>query len=366
MKQALLVLPRLESGGAEGVVATTARALLLRKGWKVTIASVAKAKSGGPEVGTSEVISLGGDGRLGSEWRLARFLFGRSFDFVFSSHIRINAALCLLRRLGVLRTKRLVVRESTVVADRYRSARLAAYRLLYRCYGSEDLVVAQTAYMAERLGEILPAPSRSHVRVHPNPIDVDVITRLRKAPLCESIFERLQSRPHIVWCGRLVPIKRPSQAVRTLEALRRVHGINAGLVLVGDGPLADDVRSLVNSLQLQDHVIQTGHLANPYPVLAACRVGLLTSEREGFPNVLLEMLACGVRHIVSTPCAGDLNTLSGVTVTLGEDEALAAAVAKCLSARNAEHECTGVDNGLTSRAPDRFLASVLGAQDSCQ
>ena len=53
--------------------------------------------------------------------------------------------------------------------------------------------------------------------------------------------------------------------------------------------------------------------------MAACQYGLVTSSQEGFPNVVLDMMACGLRTIVMTPCAGDLDQLHGVTITRTHD-----------------------------------------------
>jgi hypothetical protein len=96
--------------------------------------------------------------------------------------------------------------------------------------------------------------------------------------------------------------------------------------------------------------------------MAAAHLGLLTSVREGFANVLLEMMGAGVRHIVTTPCAGDLDTLNGVDVV--EDhaaEAIGAALAQAASA--------GLDHSalygpvLARRSPERFVGLMLGTVD---
>jgi hypothetical protein len=49
--------------------------------------------------------------------------------------------------------------------------------------------------------------------------------------------------------------------------------------------------------------------------MSRCQYGLITSDNEGFPNVVLEMMASRMKKIVMTPCAGDIDELTGVTVT---------------------------------------------------
>ena len=49
---------------------------------------------------------------------LLRILSRHRYDFVFSSHTHLNAFCSLLRWLGMLRTRRLVTRESTLIFER--------------------------------------------------------------------------------------------------------------------------------------------------------------------------------------------------------------------------------------------------------
>jgi len=106
-----------------------------------------------------------------------------------------------------------------------------------------------------------------------------------------------------------------------------------------------------------------GRQANPYAIMRQCQYGLMTSAREGFPNVVLEMMACGVKKIVMTPCAGDLDDLQGVTVT--EDFAagsLCEALAKSIRAGD---DFSAVYRKLVEqRTPDAYLDAILG-RDAC-
>ena len=90
--------------------------------------------------------------------------------------------------------------------------------------------------------------------------------------------------------GNLVPEKGQSLAI---EALAHVPELR--LVIVGDGPLRGDLSVLARRLGVGDRVIFVP--AMPQHALrhlyASADVLLLTSTREGWPNVVLEAMACG-------------------------------------------------------------------------
>lgn len=344
------------------MMATAATDLAGRGDWKITMMSLSRRldTSFMDELGQGIQVRYGsGRGQFPSEWPALRRLPTEEFDLVFASHFRVNAALSAARRVGLLKTKRLVTRESTVLTDRARGARLLAYKLLYRAYGAQDEIWAQTSYMADRVKEVLPTSAASKVRVVPNPVDVMGVRARAMQALPQEWAERLQQRSYIAWCGRLIDIKNPVLAVDTLAALHQMGKSDTGLLFIGSGPLEAEVREAAARRGLQDAVAFAGQQANPFPLMRMCRAGLLTSRREGFPNVLLEMMSIDIPSIITTDCAGDLGSLSGVDVVAAQEPGdLAAALALRLS-KPAFQE-SSYSRVLRTRNPASFVERLLG------
>ena len=107
--------------------------------------------------------------------------------------------------------------------------------------------------------------------------------------------------------GRLVPIKCLHHFLRALARARRSGGRLRGLI-VGDGPERARLEALAGTLGLlPDGVRFLGACANVPRVLASADMVVLTSQQEGFPNVLLEAMAARLPAI-TTP-VGDAATL---------------------------------------------------------
>ena len=86
----------------------------------------------------------------------------------------------------------------------------------------------------------------------------------------------------------------------------------------------------MDCLGLDGEVFLPGFVENPYVWLARASIFALSSMWEGFPNVLLEALACGL-PVVSTDCpSGPSDILTGNRfgrlVPVGDSEALAHAL----------------------------------------
>ena len=128
--------------------------------------------------------------------------------------------------------------------------------------------------------------------------------------------------------GRLTSIKRPDRFVdmaRIVSADR--HDIE--FLIVGDGPLGDEVRSAVASLPTVHCVGWRREIA---PVLVALDVLVLCSDNEGIPLTLIEAAQCGVA-VVTTDVGSVRDVVEdGQTglVTETTPEALAAAVTRLL------------------------------------
>ncbi len=84
---------------------------------------------------------------------LLRIFSRHRYDFVFSSHTHLNAFCSLLRWIGMLRTRRLVTRESTLIFERDFGGMGVLIRALYRFYGTQDMIVCQTERMRQSLSK---------------------------------------------------------------------------------------------------------------------------------------------------------------------------------------------------------------------
>jgi glycosyltransferase involved in cell wall biosynthesis len=108
--------------------------------------------------------------------------------------------------------------------------------------------------------------------------------------------------PTVVVVARMRPEKGHELFLRAFRLTReRVPAARA--ILVGDGPSSDAVQALISALDLQDAVTAVGGVDDPRPYLAKAHLVALASPHEGFPNSLLEAMACG-RPVVATAVGG--------------------------------------------------------------
>jgi teichuronic acid biosynthesis glycosyltransferase TuaC len=79
----------------------------------------------------------------------------------------------------------------------------------------------------------------------------------------------------------------------------------AKLFLIGDGPLRPALQELIGKLRMQENVILVGAKPNQELALwySAADVSCLVSSREGWPNVIMESIACGT-PVVATRVGG--------------------------------------------------------------
>jgi glycosyltransferase involved in cell wall biosynthesis len=224
-------------------------------------------------------------------------------------------------------------------------------------YGGQDVIIAQTAHMADRVKSWLRPMAGRMVRVVPNPVDAQSVGSAADESLSVDQAVLLDGRINILFCGRLIPIKRPERALEAVELAERSAPGRLRLVFLGRGPLEAELRARAARLPAES-VVFLGFESNPYKIMRACHLGLVSSDQEGFPNVILEMMAAGVRKIITTPCAGDLSGLLGVSVTDDFSAgALSAAIVEAI--RDRADERTNYSSVLRARTPQAVLSQVI-------
>ena len=112
-----------------------------------------------------------------------------------------------------------------------------------------------------------------------------------------------------------------------LRAFARLNQPNARLMFVGDGKGRDALLSLAHVLGIADRVILAGFHTDPTPFYLTADVFALSSDYEGFGNVIVEAMACGT-PVVSTDCpSGPAEILEngrwGLLTPVGDAQALA-------------------------------------------
>jgi glycosyltransferase involved in cell wall biosynthesis len=138
-----------------------------------------------------------------------------------------------------------------------------------------------------------------HVRAYNIVKDNQSLVRMGEA-VEEPWFEQ-EVAPILIAAGRLAPWKGFGDLIRAMRLVTERRA--ARLLILGDGPLRQELQALITSLDLQENVRLVGYVQNPLKYFARAKVFVLSSHVEGLPNVLVEAMMCGC-----TPVATDCPT----------------------------------------------------------
>jgi len=104
------------------------------------------------------------------------------------------------------------------------------------------------------------------------------------------------------------------------------------LVVVGDGPRRRELAEIGADLGIGGRIVWCGERRDARRLVTALDVGVICSSWEGLPNAALEIMAAGV-PLVSTRVGTMPDVLrdgAGLLVDVGDDEALAQAIARLI------------------------------------
>ena len=141
---------------------------------------------------------------------------------------------------------------------------------------------------------------------------------------------------YIVHVGRFSKDKRHDILIK---AFHKIENKDIKLVLVGDGAEKQNINLLIEKLNLQDRVILMGFQQNPYPIIKKAKMLVLSSEHEGFGNVIVESLILNT-IVVSTDCP------------YGPYEILNDNLSQCLVEMNDDISLSKVINNILENPPE--------------
>ncbi|WP_047245788.1 glycosyltransferase [Maribacter thermophilus] len=162
--------------------------------------------------------------------------------------------------------------------------------LIKYLYPKADQIICNSKGNANDLIKNYKIPP-SKIEVVYNPIDIE---KINKVALDSSIFQK--DTFNIITVGRMDAGKNQELLINAIEDFPSVH-----LFILGDGPLKAHLHSSVENKNLTDRVSFLGFDNNPFKFLKGADLFIFGSNHEGFPNVLLEAMCCGL-PILTTNC----------------------------------------------------------------
>ena len=98
--------------------------------------------------------------------------------------------------------------------------------------------------------------------------------------------------------SRMTEIKNHKFLIEIFNEILKITN-NAKLLLVGDGPLKEELIEKVKILQIEDKVVFYGTTNKVHEVLQAMDVFILPSLFEGVPVTIVEAAASGIKYVIS-------------------------------------------------------------------
>jgi glycosyltransferase involved in cell wall biosynthesis len=253
-----------------------------------------------PDVAAVNVIVLDRPNVRSMFWPIIRYLRRVQPDVVFSAEDHLNVIV-----LGAAIAARSKARISG-------SSRVTPFDTYSNIPFSKRWILKQLSRAVTWRADALTCVSEDMVgqyqKTFKNPPHVCVYNIVKDNQSLLRMKERLddpwfsnEDTPILVAAGRLAPWKGFGDLIRAMRFVMERR--KTRLMILGDGPLRQELQALITKLELQENVRLVGYVENPLKYFARAKVFVLSSHVEGLPNVLVEAMMCGC-----TPVATDCPT----------------------------------------------------------
>ncbi|MBU0701853.1 glycosyltransferase [bacterium] len=132
--------------------------------------------------------------------------------------------------------------------------------------------------------------------------------------------------------GRLDPVKNFDIFIRSVEGVLREFP-TVKFLLIGDGPIREDLESIVSELDLRKHVIFLGERNDVVELLKIMDIFVLPSKSEGLSNTILEAMSAEL-PVIATDVGGNSELVvdgeTGILIQPGDIFALSVAIINLL------------------------------------
>jgi len=242
-------------------------------------------------------------------FRYYRFLCKNNITTSFSFLNRPNFIAGFLKIFGW--KGKVIISERTFTSEYY-TTKSAGERigrwLVEKLYPKADLIVCNSKSIEKDLREIFKV--QTNYSIIYNPIN---LSQVNESIAYNKKFENNTTRPFtFITIGRLSQIKNHKLFI---DAASLLTDFDFRVQIVGKGELKKILEDYIILTSMQERITLINHSSDPikYLIMADCFV--LTSNFEGFPNVLLEALACNL-PVISTDCKGGVRELLAPSISI--------------------------------------------------
>jgi len=141
---------------------------------------------------------------------------------------------------------------------------------------------------------------KDKIRVIYNPYDVNQISLKSQQEMSKKYKEFYSNSRVIVTVGRLERQKGYWNLIKSFAFLRKQYN-DIKLVIVGDGNQEKQLQQLSKDLNVDKDILFAGYQENPFNFIKSSYLYVMTSLFEGFPNAMVEAMACRI-PIISVDC----------------------------------------------------------------
>lgn len=229
-------------------------------------------------------------------WTLARWMREQRIDLVHSHMYRSNVPATISARLAGVRHVLCQV-HNIDTWETHRQRIMDRWLMRWRTG-----MLAVSKEVKRNIVDNLRCPPE-RVRLLYNGIDIQEYGSVVPGPKLRHDLGIPEGHRLVVMIARLVEQKKHTRLLEALETIRNELPPTS-VLLVGEGKLLRALKREVEERRLGDIVSFAGHRNDIPQILALSDLSVVTSDREGFSNAILESLAAGV-PVVATDVGGN-------------------------------------------------------------
>jgi glycosyltransferase involved in cell wall biosynthesis len=256
---------------------------------------------------SDEVIFLGykssqiGGLKLGAISKIKSIVANKQFEFCITHRVKPTYVALLATKLPIIS-----------VHHNYNDYSKWSRRLLVNFYKDRILMLGVSNSVRDDLRRDLKAWPEDKIQTLYNRIDVAATQAQMLNKNAARIALNLSNDIFIIGnVGRLHHDKDQTTLIKAFAKAKSKLPANSLLVIIGAGPLEQDLKNLVASLNLGQQVIFKGNVPNAKQYFKAFDLFVLTSDNEPFGMVLLEALAAEL-PIICSDCGGGAEVVKDV------------------------------------------------------